>query len=415
MRLSDEEQAMLAGAHGPVRRWAVAHQRAVGEFFDAPDTVPVAQAHIMCDTESLGAVGVEWLESLAREASAERRVRIPTITDPRGLDLGSYKRLKQTDAMADLETRAARALEDLGVLMTNTCINYQTILPPVRGEHLAMGDTGVAIYANSVMGARSNFEGGPSALAAGLTGRTPRYGYHLDAHRAGTCHFVVDCEPRDFADWGALGGIVGRAANSYWQVPVVTGLTRVPGSDELKHFGAALASFGSVALFHVPGVTPEAGTPADAFRGRPVPPPTRIGKDDFAAFYATYAATGDKVDVVVFAAPQLSLVEMQEVASLLDGRRVHAATSLIVATSPEIKFAADRMGLTRRIEDAGGIVAAGVCFYQSYAREMAEANGWQRLLTNSAKLVNIIAGYGYKPTLASMERCVDSAVAGRVL
>jgi len=117
----------------------------------------------------------------------------------------------------------------------------------------------------------------------------------------------------------------------------------------------------------------------------------------------------------VFAAPQLSLIEMQQVAGRLDGRRVHEDTSLFVATSPEIKFAADRMGLTRRIEDAGGIVAAGVCFYQMYAREMGEANGWQRLLTNSAKLVNIIAGYGYKPSLASMQRCIDSAVAGRML
>jgi predicted aconitase len=369
----------------------------------------------MCDTESLGAVGVDWLEGLAHEPPAERRVRIPTITDPRGLDFASYRRLGQTEAMAELEARAAHALEALGVLMTNTCINYQTILPPVRGEHLAMGDTGVAIYANSVMGARSNFEGGPSALAAGLTGRTPRYGYHVDAQRAGTCHFALEHQPSDLADWGALGGIVGRAANSYWQVPVVGGLDRVPGSDELKHFGAALASFGSVALFHMPGVTPEAATLADAFQGRPVPPPIRIGGGELAQFYATYAAAGDKVDVVVFAAPQLSLVEMQQVAGLLGGRRVHPATTLIVATSPEIKHAADRMGLTGRIEDAGGIVAAGVCFYQSYAREMAEANGWQRLLTNSAKLVNIIAGYGYKPTLASMERCVDSAVAGRVL
>jgi predicted aconitase len=140
-----------------------------------------------------------------------------------------------------------------------------------------------------------------------------------------------------------------------------------------------------------------------------------VGSKDFEAFYAGYAAAGDKVDVVVFAAPQLSLIEMSQVADLLDGRRVHQATSLVVATSPEIKFAADRMGLTRRIEDAGGIVAAGVCFYQMYAREMAEANGWQRLLTNSAKLVNIIGGYGYKPTLASMQRCIDSAVAGKVL
>ena len=107
--------------------------------------------------------------------------------------------------------------------MTNTCINYQTILPPVRGEHLAMGDTGVVIYSNSVQGARSNFEGGPSALAAGLTGRTPRYGYHLDAHRAGTRHFELGIEPRDLADWGALGGIVGKATNSYWEVPVDLG------------------------------------------------------------------------------------------------------------------------------------------------------------------------------------------------
>jgi predicted aconitase len=415
MRLSDEEQAMLAGAHGPARQWAIRHQVAVGGFFDAPDFVPVGQAHIMADTESLGPSGVAWLEELAALPSNHRRVRIPTITDPRGLDFDSYKRLKQTQAMADIEARAIAAFEALGVLMTNTCINYQTILPPVRGEHLAMGDTGVVIYCNSLQGARSNFEGGPSALAAGLTGRTPRYGYHLDQHRAGSRHFTLSHQPRDLADWGALGGIVGKATNSYWEVPVVTGLEAVPNSDEMKHFGAALASFGSVALFHIPGITPEARTIAEAFAGRPVPPSTRIERADFDAFYATYAAPGDKVDVVVFAAPQLSLVEMAQVADLLDGRRAHDATSLIITTSPEIKFAADRMGLTRRIEDAGGIVAAGVCFYQSYAREMAEANGWQRLLTNSAKLVNIIAGYGYKPSLASMARCIDSAVAGRIV
>jgi predicted aconitase len=415
MRLTDEERAMLAGEAGPVRQWAIRHQIAVGEFFDAAEFVAVGQAHVMADTESLGEAGVGWLGGLTAAPQAQRRVAIPTITDPRGLDLASYKRLKQTDAMADIEARTIRAFEALGVLMTNTCINYQTILPPVRGEHLALGDTGVVIYSNSVLGARSNFEGGPSALAAGLTGRTPRYGYHLDRHRAGTMHFAVGHQPSDLADWGALGGIVGRAANSYWQVPVVTGLEVVPNSDQLKHFGAALASFGSVAMFHMPGVTPEASTVGDAFADGAYAATTRIGRADFDAFYAAYAAAGDKVDVVVFAAPQLSLIEMSQVADLIDGRRVHEGTSLIVATSPEIKFAADRMGLTRRIEDAGGIVAAGVCFYQMYAREMAEANGWQRLLTNSAKLINIIAGYGYKPTLASMARCIDSAVAGKIV
>jgi predicted aconitase len=94
---------------------------------------------------------------------------------------------------------------------------------------------------------------------------------------------------------------------------------------------------------------------------------------------------------------------------------VHDDTTVIVATSPEIKHAADRMGLTTRIEASGAVVAQGICFYQSYAREMAEANGWRRLMTNSAKLVNIIGGYGYQPTLASLERCIASAVAGRIL
>jgi predicted aconitase len=418
MRLTDEEQAMLAGEFGEPRRWAIRHQIAVGEFFDAADLVSVSQAHIMADTESLGEAGIAFLESLAAAPEAERRVRIPTLTDPRGLDFQVYKRLGQTEAMAALEARTIAALKSFGVLMTDTCINYQTIMPPTRGEHLAMGDTGVVIYSNSVFGARSNFEGGPSALAAALTGRTPRYGYHLDECRRPTRRFCLDMTPRDLSEWGALGGIVGRECGSYWEVPLIGGLDAAPGSDALKHFGAAMASYGSTALFHIPGVTPEtadmdrrplAGMPARRRRSETI---TRAEID---AFIAAYGATGDKVDVVVFAAPHLSLVEMATVADALAGRHVHPDTTLLVATSPEIKHAADRMGLTGRIEASGAIVAAGICFYQSYAGEMAEANGWKRLLTNSAKLVNIIGGYGYRPTLASLERCVDSAIAGRVV
>jgi hypothetical protein len=410
MRLTDEETAMLAGELGEARRWALSHQIAVGEFFDAADFVPVSQAHVMADTESLGEAGVRFLESLAAAPEAQRRVRVPTITDPRGIDFAVYRRLGQTPEMAALEGRAIAALRAFGVLMTDTCINYQTIMAPVRGEHMAYGDTGVVIYSNSVLGARSNFEGGPSALAAGLTGRTPRYGYHLDECRRATRRFRLTAAPRDLSEWGALGGIVGEACGSYWEVPVIEGIESVPGSDALKHFGAALASFGSVALFHMPGITAEEAV----FAGSP-PPAIAIARSGIEAFLASYAAPQDKLDVVVFGAPQLSLFEMEAVARVLDGRRVHRETTVIVATSPEIKHAADRMGLTSRIEASGSVVAQGICFYQSYAREMAEANGWTRLMTNSAKLVNIIGGYGYRPTLASLERCIDSAVAGRVL
>jgi predicted aconitase len=409
MRLNDEERAMLTGEAGEPRRWAIAHQIAVGEFFDAADLVPVSQAHVMADTESLGEAGVAFLEGLTAAPEGQRRVRVPILTDPRGLDFSVYKRLGQTEAMAALEARTIAAFKAFGVLMTDTCINYQTIMAPVRGEHLAMGDTGVVIYSNSVCGARSNFEGGPSALAAGLTGRTPRYGYHLDECRRATRRFRLEAAARDFSEWGALGGIVGRACGSYWEVPLIEGVDGPPGSDALKHFGAALASYGSVALFHMPGITAETAEPAG-----PAIAATRIGRAEIDAFVAQYAAPGDKVDVVVFAAPQLSLVEMAEVADALSGRQVHPQTTLLVATSPEIKHAADRLGLTQRIEATGAIVAAGICFYQSYAGELAEANGWRRLLTNSAKLVNIIGGYGYRPSLASLERCIEAAVAGRM-
>jgi hypothetical protein len=409
MRLTDEEQAMLAGEAGEPRRWAIAHQVAVGEFFDAADLVPVSQAHIMADTESLGEAGVEFLETMAAMPDVQRRVRVPTLTDPRGLDFSVYKRLGQTAAMAALEARAIAALKSFGVLMTDTCIHYQTILPPVRGEHLAMGDTGVVIYSNSVFGARSNFEGGPSALAAGLTGRTPRYGYHLDECRRAMRRFQLDAAPHDLSEWGALGGLVGRACGSYWEVPLIEGVDTAPGSDALKHFGAAMASYGSVALFHMPGITAEEAVLVD-----PGVETVRVGRADIDAFLDSYAAPGDKVDVVVFAAPQLSLIEMAEVANALSGRLVNSQTTLLVATSPEIKHAADRMGLTARIEASGAIVAGGICFYQSYAGELAEANGWRRLVTNSAKLTNIIGGYGYQPTLLSLERCIEAAVAGRI-
>jgi predicted aconitase len=410
MRLTDEENAMLAGELGAPRRWAITHQIAVGDFFDAADFVPVSQAHIMADTESLGEVGVAFLEGLAAAPEPERRVRVPSITDPRGIDFAIYRRLGQSAAMAALERRAINALSAFGVLMTDTCINYQTVIAPLRGEHVAYGDTGAVIYANSVLGARSNFEGGPSALAAALTGRTPRYGYHLEACRRATRRFRLLASPRDLCEWGAVGGIIGEACGSYWQVPVIEGLTAAPGSDALKHFGAALASFGSVALFRMPGITAE----EVVFVGTP-PAPIPIGPADIAAFLARYAATGDTLDVVVFAAPQLSLFEIAAVANALDGRRIHPDTTVIVATSPEIKHAADRMGLTARIEASGAVVAQGICFYQSYAREMAGANGWTRLMTNSAKLVNILGGYGYRSSLSSLGHCIDSAVAGRVL
>ena len=192
MRLTDAEKMMLAGDLGEPRRLAIEQQLKVGQFFDAEDFVEVRQAHIMADTEALGEAGVEWLESLASHSEDQCRVKVPTLTDPRGADFATYERIRQDPSFVELERRAVRALRALGVLMTDTCIPYQTVMAPVRGEHLAYGDTGVVIYVNSVLGARSNYEGGPAAVSAALTGRTPRYGFHLDQHRRGAIRFVIE-------------------------------------------------------------------------------------------------------------------------------------------------------------------------------------------------------------------------------
>jgi predicted aconitase len=410
LRVNDLEKRMLAGELGEPRRWAIEQQIAVGDFFDAEDFVEVSQVHICADTEAMGPSGVALLEQLAKAPPDQRRASVPTVTDPRGADFKRFARIRQPEPIVALERRAADAMAALGMILTDTCINYQSVLPPVRGEHLAFGDTGSVIYANSVCGARSNYEGGPAALAAALTGRVPRYGFHLDACRQGGKRWRITEPPRSLSDWGALGALIGREQESYWQVPVVEVANgHAPNSDQLKHFGAAMASWGSSAMYHVCGVTPEAPPPD------PTASAVEFGHREIDAFYDSFAPSRDALDVVVFAAPQLSLLEMQHLARLLEGRGVHEATALLVATSPEIRHAAERAGLVGAIEQAGGVVLEGVCFYQMHARVLAEANGWRTLMTNSAKLVNIIAGYGYEPVLAPMERCVEAAVLGRIM
>lgn len=408
MHLSDEEKAMLNGEFGKAKQWAIDHQIKVGEFFDAKDMVAVSQAHMMADPESVGDAGVDFMESIA---TAGGRVVIPMITDPRGVDLNHYRPLGQTEDMAMIERRFIAACETIGIMMTNTCVNYQTIMPPLLGDHVAYGDTGVVIYSNSVCGARSNFEGGPSALAAGLTGRTPRYGLHLDQNRKATRRFQVTSQPTELTEWGILGAVIGRLAGSYWEVPVIEGIERVPTSDEIKHFGAAMASYGSIPLFHIIGITPEA--PNLAAVSATELPVSKITDADLEALAGNFADKGGKPDVVVFAAPQLSIVEMEQVASLVNGQRLKLP--MIVCTSPQAYGDARRMGFIDKIETAGGTVLEGTCFYNQYAREIGEANGWVRLLSNSAKIVNILGGYGYQPVLASMADCVAAAIHGEIV
>ena len=410
MKLNELEKEIESGKYGEPRRFALKHQKKVGRFFDAEKLIEVSQVHIMADAEALGYSGIEFLENLSNYEKSEREVWVPTITDPRGADFKAYENIRQSKSFVDMEKRAIKAFKSLGVMMTDTCINYQVFMPPVLGEHLAFGDTGSSIYANSVLGARTNFEGGPSALASSLTGRTPMYGLHLEKNRIPNKAFLIKYEPKDFSDWGALGAIIGKQMNSYWDVPIIYGLNFKPTSDELKHLGAAMASFGSTPLFHIDEITPE----SHLFKNLKIKPKS-ITKLDLNVFYKHFHTNDDRLDVVVFAAPQLSLDEMRILSEMLDGRKVHPNISLIVCTAPSVKVLCDTNDISQRIEKSGGIILEGVCFYNMHAREIGEANGWKRLMSNSAKISNILGGYGYETILSTMEKCVDSACQGRIV
>src|SRR5437867_2468495 len=382
MRLSDREARILAGEAGEAPSLALEQQIAVGEFFDAEHFVPITNAHMMGVMEVMGEAGFAFVESLVKHGAA---FAVPVTTNARCVDFERAAAVRQDPALVAREAALVAHLKKLGALQVDTCINYQTVYQPRFGEHLAWGDTGTVIWANSVTGARTNYEAGPAAVAAGLTGVTPAYGYHLDAQRAGTLRFEVRCALNDYADWGALGGIIGRRTLDYWKVPVLAGVRHAPARDE-----------------------------AEAFRGAAPEAAHVVDDAALAAFYRTYPEDRPEIDVVVFSGPQLSVLELRRIAALLDGRRVHANTALLVTTNFANREMAARLGYVKAIEDAGGRVLSGVCWYIMEPAKMAAAFGWKNVLTNSAKIANIIGGYRLHPILRTTDVCVEAAVSGRL-
>ena len=411
MRLTDDERAMLAGERGEAVRRAIELQIKVGDFFGAADFVPIDSAHMMAEIESMGEPCLAWVEEMADLGG---QAIVPTTSNPRSVDVALWEALGQDERQVQLELRLTRALERLGILTLDTCINYQTVSPPRFGEHVAWGDTGTVIFANAIAGAHSNFEGGPVALASALTGRTARYGYHLPEQRLGTVLVELREQPVVNSDWGALGCWVGRQVNDYWQVPVITGLDVQPTVDQLKQLGASLASYGSLAMFHLVGVTPEARTVEEAFGGRAPQRTLTVEPGSLRSVYESFQPERQRPDVVAFTAPQLSIVELRDVAALLAGRSIHDDVTLLITTNYQNRAAADRLGYSSTIKAAGGHLVSGACFYLMTARELAEKHGWRTIVTDSAKLANIIPGYGYNSVFRPTDVCVEAAVRGEI-
>lgn len=406
LALDAEQQAMRDGRLGEPLRWAIEQQVRVGEFFGAQRLVAVDSALIGAEVGIMGEAGLRQIEALAQ---AGARFRIPTITAACSVDFERATRYGVSQSQVDMEHHLHRLLRDMGCIDSATCINYQTVSPPRFRQHLAWGDTGAVAFANGVAGARSNYEGGPASIAAALTGLVPAYGFHLDAQRKASRVFEVLTPLCGTADWSALGAWVGTQVADYWTVPAVVVPQANPGIDDLKHFAAAAASFGSVAMFHVVGCTPEAPTLQDACGG---PPPARREQVDRADLLRAFPLLSPdcKPDLVVFSAPQLSIPEVMRIIACLGSRKVAPGTRMIITTNAQVQGELQRTGLLSQLEDAGVELLAGTCFYVMAPAIVKRTLGAHSVLTPSTKLANILRGAGYEAALASVEDCVEAAV-----
>ena len=410
MHLNDDELAMFRGERGETIREVLQFQIEVGNFFGAERFVPITNAHLMGDIEVMGDGGLDLLRKWSNQHA---ECVVPTSTNARCMHFDDIGVLQQDGGEVVKEREIVTRLQDMRVATTDTCINYQTVYQPKLGEHVAWGDTGTVIYANSVFGARTNYEGGIASFAAALTGRTPAYGFHLDAARKGTIAVDLKATMQDLADWGALGKIVGHPHQDYFAVPVFKGVQEMPLSDALKHLGASLASYGSLAMFHMVGVTPEAPTVEAAFGGNTPTATMTVTDDDIDAVYRGYRYVDGAHNIVVFSAPQLSIFEMQRLAELFRGRKVAAGMQAFATTNYAVWSDAKRLGYVGILEEAGVILLKGVCFYilQRLSGMRAE-NDWTNLISNSGKLVNTITAHRFNTVLRRTQQCVDIACTG---
>jgi len=438
MHLSSEERAMLAGEHGPGVRKAMEIVTALGRIYGAERLAPVRSVQVAgVSYKNLGDAGLEFL---AEWASQGARARVPTMLNPAGMDLVRWRELGFDAAFAQKQLAVVAAFARMGVKTTCTCTPYlvgNRVVSaangqPGLGEHVAWAESSAVSFANSVLGARTNREGGPSALAAAITGRTAAYGLHLDENRRATLHVTVRCPVVSTADYGALGYLVGQVARN--RVPFFEGLgigdwglgtgnwelgiggysprSEAEGNwDRLKALGAAMAASGAVGLYHVAGVTPEAVAGADVL----APDAERLEIRDLSPGYAALNQSisntqypTSTIDLVWIGCPHASLAEIERVVALLGGRQVRSA--LWITAAREVRRQAEQLGLLAALEACGGQIVADTCVIVAPVREL----GFRSMATPSGKGAFYGPGHaGLAVRYGSLEQCIEAAVEGQ--
>jgi len=342
---------MLDGERGQATQKAMQILVALGTIYRAPRMIPVSSVQIAgVSYDNLGEAGLQFL---AEMADGGGQAQVLATLNPAGMDIENWRELGIPPDFAEKQLRVIDAFRRMGVQTTCTCTPYLVGNLPGMGEHIAWSESSAVCYANSVLGARSNREGGPSALAAALTGRTPDYGLHRDENRRPGVSVQVKTQLRENTDFGALGKAIGEQIQAAKAIPYIMGLDTA-SLEQLKSFCASLATYSGAALFHMPGITPE----ADRYQA-PDKLLTITQADLKAASLSLSNAVDVEVDFVSLGCPHLTLAEIARVSALLEGKRV-TREFWITAARPVLQIA-DRLGYTRVITSAGAKIAADTC------------------------------------------------------
>jgi predicted aconitase len=404
--LTADETAVLEGAGGLAAQKAMQMVTALGEIYGAERLVPIVSAQISgVSYKNLGETGIQFLEEWAREGA---RVCVPAFMNPAGMDLERWQEMAVSAEFAGQQKRLVKALRAMGITPTCSCTPYLTGHIPRIGDSLAWSESSAVSYANSVLGARTNREGGPSALAAAIVGRTADYGLHRTENRRPTHLIQVQCALRGEADYGALGYGVGLAVRD--GVPFYRFSQPPPGGaptqEHLMALGAAMAASGAVAMYHIQGITPEAMPQTGALDHLERLPTITI--DSLAASYAALNSPVEHIDFVALGCPHSTLADIERTAVLLSGKRLTA--TLWVTTSRHVRRQAVKRGWVADIERAGGHVFADTCLVVA----PVEGMGYRAMATNSAKSAFYAPSHSkLERRFGSLEQCIEAGLTGR--
>jgi len=415
MKLSARDREMLNGNHGEGARFAMSVVVRMADAVGAQELVSIEAAHIDA-CALLSRSSLDFIEHLAGDGA---RVSVPTTLSMVSLDLENWRYLGIDPAHAEMATRIANGYRALGCVPTWTCAPYQGYLTPRLGQQLAWGESNAVAYANSVLGARTNRYADYLDICGAITGRVPFTGLHCTENRRATVRVrVEDVCAADWASptaWAALGTLVGGAVGE--RVPAIEGFSGLrPSNDALKAFGAAAASFGSIGLFHLVGVTPEAPDVTVASQGRPVSETRGVTAAMLRAAWEELsdAVPEAPVDAVILGCPHASYAEFEALAEALarrPGTHVHDAVQLLVFASAPMVELARRGGLLEPLARFGATIVRDSCPFHAPI-VAAEA---RTVMTDSAKCAYYAPGeLNVRVAFGTIDDCVESAIAGMV-